>query len=552
MLLVALVGCRRAQPPSLTVSFLTAGDENLEKPSLSPDGTKLVVPSTRGGFWNLWLVDLASGAWTQLTRGEDTDLAPVFVGGGRTVVFHSSRASRAGIWRVDVAHPAAPQFVAEIPRATIRCTAALDDHTLLYGTDHEIMALDLATLARRQLAQFPEAYGFRHIAPSPDRKRLLLGVRRSPAGAVAGTRSDLYVLDLASGGGQWLTNDGLANTDGTFVPDDPNAVVITSTRGGKQNLWLLFLDGRAPVQLTHGAGDDGFPLLLPDGRLLFMQDKTTSRLWAWRGREWKPVGSGDFEQWDPTLDVRGQRLVFTAFDPDTETRLLFSAAGPDFARPKPLGSSVRVLNPLQSRDGHEIVATLELGTQRVLALLDDRGTLLRRYASDWPCNGGSMSADGKQVVFAVKGGGGLFLVAHDGGEPQKIAEGTFCSPRFSPTQPAQLADFHRADSGVGQLELRDLRTGSVRVLGPASVEGSALAWDPSGAAVYQTFDGQRVIKKLSTAAPNPQPVAEVPGDEVTDLAAGPGGLLVAQVWKGRTRLAVIPEFGRYVAAHRMH
>ena len=503
------------------------------------------MPSTRGGFWNLWLYDLPSGAWTQLTRGPDTDLAPVFVDGGRSVIFHSSRASKAGIWRIDVAHPGAPQFVTEIPRATIRSTAALDDHTLLYGTDHEIMSLDLGTLARRQLAQFPQAYGFRHIAPSPDRKRLLLGVRRSPAGAVAGTRSDLYVLDLATGGGQWLTNDGLANTDGSFLADDPNAVVITSSRGGKQNLWLLFTDGRAPVQVTRGGGDDGFPLPLPDGRLLFEQDKTTSRLFLWRGHEWKAVGSGDFEQWDPSLDVRGQRLVFTAFDPDTESRLLFSAAGPDFARPRPLGSTVRVLNPLQSHDGREIVATLDLGTQRVLALLDQKGALVRRYAPDWPCNGGSMSSDGKQVVFARKGGP-LFLVAHEGGEARMIVDGMFCSPRFSPVHPTQLAYFRRAETGVGQLELRDLRTGSVRVLGPASVEGSALAWDPSGEAVYQTFDGQRVIKRIDLASGKAVEVAEVPGDEVTDLAAGPDGVLVAQVWKGRTRLAVIPEFARYL------
>jgi len=324
------------------------------------------------------------------------------------------------------------------------------------------------------------------------------------------------------------------------VPGDPNALVITSTRSGKQNLWFVFTDGRPPVQLTHGEGDDGSAMFMPDGRLLFEQDKTLSRLWARRGGgEWKPVGSGDFEQWDPTLDRHGDRLVFTAFDTDSETRLLFSAAAPDFTRGKPLGSTVRVLNPLQSWNGREIVATLDLGSERVLALLDAHGALVRRYTSGWPCNGGSMSSDHAQVVYARKGGPGLFVVPHDGGESRMLAAGVFCSPRFSPVAPSRMAYFHRADDGKGQLELRDLSTGAVRVLGPASVEGSALAWDPSGDALYQTFDGQRVIRRIDLATGEARDVAEVPGDEVTDLAAGPGELLVAQVWRGRTRLVAI-------------
>jgi len=80
-----------------TVQFQGAG------PLWSPDGSKIVFPSDRGGTQDIWVVDAAGGAPRQLTNWPGFEYGPVWSGDGTAVYFTADRDTRLGdVWKVAV------------------------------------------------------------------------------------------------------------------------------------------------------------------------------------------------------------------------------------------------------------------------------------------------------------------------------------------------------------------------------------------------------------------------------------------------------------------
>jgi TolB protein len=57
----------------------------------SPLGDRIVFASNRDGNWNLFLLDLATGAETRITDTLSNEIAPAFTFDGQKVVFQSDR-----------------------------------------------------------------------------------------------------------------------------------------------------------------------------------------------------------------------------------------------------------------------------------------------------------------------------------------------------------------------------------------------------------------------------------------------------------------------------
>ncbi|HEY2290412.1 MAG TPA: hypothetical protein VGM86_06880 [Thermoanaerobaculia bacterium] len=102
----------------------------LWNPAWSPDGRSVAVTGSVGGFTDLFLVDLASGASRRLTHDSYADLQPEWSPDGKSLVFVSDRGTGGGgtaagatygdigIWSLDVASGALTQIVAPMPGAT--------------------------------------------------------------------------------------------------------------------------------------------------------------------------------------------------------------------------------------------------------------------------------------------------------------------------------------------------------------------------------------------------------------------------------------------------
>jgi TolB protein len=76
-------------PQDLPLTRITSGEWNDIAPSLSPDRTQLAFASDRGGYWDLYTMDLKSGDLTQITATPEYDSAPSWSPDGQWLVFET-------------------------------------------------------------------------------------------------------------------------------------------------------------------------------------------------------------------------------------------------------------------------------------------------------------------------------------------------------------------------------------------------------------------------------------------------------------------------------
>ena len=75
---------------------LTTGNSDDITPSVSPDGNQIAFASNRGGFWDLYILDLTTGEILQLTNTAEYDASPSWSPDGRWLVYESYVSDQAG------------------------------------------------------------------------------------------------------------------------------------------------------------------------------------------------------------------------------------------------------------------------------------------------------------------------------------------------------------------------------------------------------------------------------------------------------------------------
>ena len=76
-------------PEKMPITRLTSGDWDDITPAASPDGRKIAFTSNRNGFWDLYLMDLASGEVTQLTNTPTYEGAPTWSPDGTFLAYEA-------------------------------------------------------------------------------------------------------------------------------------------------------------------------------------------------------------------------------------------------------------------------------------------------------------------------------------------------------------------------------------------------------------------------------------------------------------------------------
>src|SRR3990172_3701364 len=93
---------------SLPLSRLTFGAWDDLDPAVSPDGKKVVFTSNRTGYWDLYILDLPSGATSRLTDSLEYDGAPSWSPDGLWVVFESYFENSLDIFILSALEPQQP------------------------------------------------------------------------------------------------------------------------------------------------------------------------------------------------------------------------------------------------------------------------------------------------------------------------------------------------------------------------------------------------------------------------------------------------------------
>jgi Tol biopolymer transport system component len=189
-------------------------------PTWSPEGTRIVFSSNRGGRRELWIMDVTGEGPRRLThnrRGGPVDSCPSVSPDGRRVVFARRSRGNQELWVMN-----------------------------LDGTG-------LRRLTRYRGIDFAPAW-------SPDGTEIVFWrqLRR-------GKRSfhQVFVMEADGTGLRQLTWG--SSSDAPSWSPDGKRIVYTRVARARGDLWLMRGDGGARQRLTRGPADDDYPVWSPDG-----------------------------------------------------------------------------------------------------------------------------------------------------------------------------------------------------------------------------------------------------------------------------------------------
>jgi Tol biopolymer transport system component len=262
------------------MSRLYAGDA--VQPAWSPDGARIAFWRVDGnsGQRDLATID-AEGREepVAITTDMPVDWNPVWSADGRELYFVSDRAGTMDVWRVSLEPGTGrvekgPERVGAPAQDVAWLAAAREDTSLAYVSRsalHYLYALKLEpkslhTTGETQTLQAGALpIGYAH--PSPDGASVAL--------TTAGTREDVYVLDVEGRELRQLTDDPYRDRGPQWSPDG-SEIAFYSNRSGTYQLWSIRPDGSGLRQLTDVPDGAWFPYWSPDGsRIAFPTSKAT-------------------------------------------------------------------------------------------------------------------------------------------------------------------------------------------------------------------------------------------------------------------------------------
>ena len=413
------------------------------QPRFSPDGKRVAFVSDRTGGDNVWLLDLATGDTTQLTKGNDNAyVSPEWSPDGKYVVVSRSTTlfgtAKLQLFHVD-GGSGIPLIRTPATLKTLGAAFTPDGRYIWYAArngdwhynaiypQYELAVYDRETgVSSGMTGRYGSAF---RPAISPDGKWLVYGTRHESS-------TGLRVRDLGSGEERWLAypvqrddQEGRSTLDVipgyAFTPD--SKAIIVSYGGG---IWRVPIEGGTPTRIPFSAevkADVGpevkftyrvdtstmitahqirNPAVAPGGKRLAFT--ALDRLYVMDLPDGKPrrVTSLEVGEFEPTWSFDGKSLAWVSWSEAAGGQIMKVTL--DGANPRPVQvTQVAALysNPAWSPDGSRIVATRNAARELVEASGDGGGVLGGDFV--WvPAAGGSATViaptAGRDVAHFVK------------------------------------------------------------------------------------------------------------------------------------------------------
>lgn len=234
---------------SAAVTQLTSDPGNDVMPAVSPDGNKIAFASDRSGNWDIYMMDAAGGQPVQLTNDPAHEIHPSFAPDGGRIVY-SRFGEQSGRWElvvVDLANPSTKRFIG-------------------YGL-------------------FP--------AWSPSGDRIVFQRARE-----RGTRwFSIWTIEMINGEAMRPTEVAASANAATITPawsPDGKQIVFSTIldvtgqsdqRPSQADIWMVDIDGRNRINLTHSQYTNLQPTWSSDGTIYFASNRAghaTENVWALR------------------------------------------------------------------------------------------------------------------------------------------------------------------------------------------------------------------------------------------------------------------------------
>jgi serine/threonine protein kinase len=463
---------------------LFSSSQEVVDPAISPDGKTVVYAEYDSGQWDLFVNRIAGGARVRVTNDTAAEWHPQFSPDGEKILFSRLLPG------------------SEVPEICITSAFGGDVTPLITDGSMAMWSPDASRFAFiirqadksralaiadadgrnvRTIMQTDTTYvGFQHLAWAPDGSQI--AVVRS----MGGVSGEIWIVSASGGQPRRLWKDASeVFSHGPVFTADGRAIVHSSNRGGATNLWLLYVDGRPPAQLTTGPGEDQSPSIARDGTIAFLNAHYRYGLFLYdlasNTRRELVTHSGFL--WAPAISPAGDQIAFSRIEADGSWHIWTVAVNGGAARRLTSGPLPEIY-PRFSHDGKWVIySTWSSQPDRVWKIPRAGGVPVPiTPARDNDDAYADVSPDGKWLAFARTEGEmtRVYVAPAEGGEARLITRSPSTVPRwspdglsiaFSPTRAADAGVFVVAADGTGERRLT--QTGGWPVWAP---DGKRIAY----------------------------------------------------------------------------
>ena len=418
------------------LTLLVSSEGEARSPALSGDGKMIAYIASDGDAVNLYVRRVAGGERIRLTDDAAFKDDPSFSPDGDRIAFARRRPA-----------PARPE-ICVIPTLGGRAIPVIvDGRTPVWSPDGnhlafiqtrrgepEALAVAAADGSEMRILLKADAVNpfFNRLVWSPDGS--LVAFSRSGGGVA----QEIWLMPSAGGQPRRLWQDppGVVSADPVFTPDG-RGIVHTSSRGGATNLWVMPMDGTAPVRLTSGSGPDQFPSVARTGAIAFQNSRTRATLLVHRfeGGTTRTVATHHSFLWAPAFSPDGHEIAFSRNEVDGSWHVWTVPVDGGAARQITSGRLPEIY-PRYTSDGSALVfQTWGSEPRRIWRVPREGG----QPAALTPPRGehdeyADMSPDGRWLAFARTEGGTtrVYISPVAGGEARRLTESPSTTPRWSP------------------------------------------------------------------------------------------------------------------------
>ena len=282
----------------------------------SPDATAIALCQTKNGRSFISIKKLSGGDPIPITDGKMGETSPIWSPDGAYLAYAAGETEGAGVWVIPSSGGRAQLLESLGTGPSLRLIWwAPSSNRIYYERGHNLFALDAVSKKSVQLTKFDLSASAGDFSISPD--EIWTAYTDNWEG-----HSNVWVSCLDRDCSRKVTNEPEQAAWPQWLPDS-RTLAYSSKRAGISQLYVAFLDGRAPVQITFGENNQEVCDVSTDGsKMLCASSSEECDIWSVDPKtatESDVTSDAGLEIW-PHVSADGRTLLFQSIRKEDEGR----------------------------------------------------------------------------------------------------------------------------------------------------------------------------------------------------------------------------------------